>query len=67
MSYGSWGGVIRILTPLTVTEEQLDEAVAVFREALRIYPSKLGRLEDLLPDNPLTRPIAEKMLKRFTT
>lgn len=67
MSYGTWGGVFRILPPMTVTEEQLDEAVAVFREALRIYPSKLGRLEDLLPDNPLTRPIAEKMLKRFTT
>lgn len=67
MSYGSWGGVFRIMPPLTITEKELDEAVGVLRDALELYHSKPGDLGGLLPANPYSRPVAERMLKRFTT
>ncbi len=66
MSYGSWGGVFRIMPPLTITEEQLDEAVAVLRDALENYPSAMKDMSGLLPANPHSRPMAQRMLKRFT-
>ncbi len=66
MSYGSWGGVFRIMPPLTITEEQLDEAVAVLRDALENYPSAMKDMSSLLPANPHSRPMAQRMLKRFT-
>jgi 4-aminobutyrate aminotransferase-like enzyme len=37
----SFGGVFRIAPPITVTEEQLDLALAIMEEALRVTPGTL--------------------------
>ena len=34
LTAGTWGNVIRFLPSLVITDEQLDDAVSVLREAL---------------------------------
>jgi 4-aminobutyrate aminotransferase-like enzyme len=54
--------VIRFIPPLIITREEIDRAIAILDECLRLAVKEDGKAAELAPKNPRSGPLVQRML-----
>jgi len=66
LTYSYFEPVLRFLPALTITTEEVNQAMGVLDEAMGLALNGNARLEDVLPTNPYSRTFIEKLSGRPT-
>jgi hypothetical protein len=64
LTYTYFEPVIRLMPALTITRQEIDQAVSILDDSIRTALQGKVTMESLLPSNPYSRRLAERMQQK---